>query len=137
MSTESIVGLWECCVVSEAAAQADIREAAAWLGIVLFRNNSGAMTDPETGRLIRYGLGQDSAAVRKLYRSSDLIGWHEPSGRFVSIEVKRPGWLRPSGERELAQERWIQAVRRAGGIAGFATCVGDLHRIVDECVKSG
>lgn len=118
--------------MSEAAAQADIREAAAWLGIVLFRNNSGALKD-DTGRLIRYGLGQDSAAVRKLYRSSDLIGWHEPSGRFVSIEVKAPGWLRPSGERELAQERWIQAVRRAGGIAGFATCVEDLHRMIAEC----
>lgn len=123
-------------MTSEAAAQADIREAAAWLGITLFRNNSGALKD-DAGRLIRYGLGQDSAAVRKLYRSSDLIGWHEPSGRFVSIEVKAPGWLRPSGERELAQERWIMAVRRAGGIAGFATSVEDLHRIVDECVKSG
>lgn len=114
---------------SEAAVQADIREAAGYLGIVLFRNNSGALKDGH-GRLIRFGLGQDSAAVRKLYRSSDLIGWHEPTGRFVSIEVKRPGWKRPSGERELAQERWILAVRKAGGIAGFATSVSDLERIV-------
>lgn len=119
-------------MTSEAAAQSEIREAAAYIGITLFRNNSGALPD-KTGRMIRYGLNNDSSAMNARAKSSDLIGWHEPSGRFVSIEVKAPGWRGPRTDRELAQQRWIDAVRRAGGIAGFATCVGDLYRVVEEC----
>lgn len=39
-------------------------------------------------------------------------------------------------DRELSQQRWIDAVRRAGGIAGFATCVGDLYAILlDDAVN--
>lgn len=123
--------------MSEAVAQSEIREAAAYLGITLFRNNSGALKD-QGGRLVRFGLGQDNAHVRERYRSSDLIGWHEPSGRFVSIEVKAPGWTKPACERERGQARWIDAVRRAGGIAGFATSVDDLLQLlVDDAVKRG
>jgi len=118
--------------VSEAAAQAAIREAAAYIGITLFRNNVGGQG------ALRWGLGNDSAALNRVCKSSDLIGWHEPSGRFVSIEVKAPGWRGPRTDRELAQQRWIDAVRRAGGIAGFATSVGDLYAILlDDAVNRG
>ena len=103
---------------SEAAVQADIRLAAAKRGdLVLWRNNSGALTD-DAGRLIRFGLGNDSAAANKRMKSADLIGIHRPSGRFVSIEVKRPGWKHSdASERDRAQAAWAATVVAMGGVA--------------------
>ena len=40
--------------------------------------------------------------------------------RFV-IEVKRPGWKAPRGEREEAQDAYIKHVRACGGMGMFAT----------------
>ena len=103
---------------SEAAVQADIRLAAAKRGdLVLWRNNSGALTD-DAGRLIRFGLGNDSAQANKRLKSADLIGIHRPSGRFVSIEVKRPGWKHSdASERDRAQAAWAATVAAMGGVA--------------------
>lgn len=103
---------------SEAAVQADIRLAAAKRGdLVLWRNNSGALTD-DAGRLIRFGLGNDSAQANRRLKSADLIGIHRPSGRFVSIEVKRPGWKHSdASERDRAQAAWAATVAAMGGVA--------------------
>ena len=103
---------------SEAAVQADIRLAAAKRGdLVLWRNNSGALTD-DAGRLIRFGLGNDSAQANKRLKSADLIGIHRGSGRFVSIEVKRPGWKHSdASERDRAQAAWAATVVAMGGVA--------------------
>ena len=103
---------------SEAAVQADIRLAASQRGdLVLWRNNSGALTD-DAGRLIRFGLGNDSAAANKRMKSADLIGIHRPSGRFVSIEVKRPGWKHSdASERDRAKAAWAATVAAMGGVA--------------------
>ena len=102
---------------SEAAVQADIRLAASQRGdLVLWRNNSGALTD-DAGRLIRFGLGNDSAAANKRMKSADQIGIHRPSGRFVSIEVKRPGWKHSdASERDRAQAAWAATVAAMGGV---------------------
>lgn len=103
---------------SEAAVQAEIRLAASQRGdLVLWRNNSGALTD-DTGRLIRFGLGNDSAQSNRRMKSADLIGIHRPSGRFVSIEVKRPGWKHSdASERDRAQAAWAATVAAIGGVA--------------------
>ena len=103
---------------SEAAVQADIRLAAAKRGdLVLWRNNSGALTD-DAGRLIRFGLGNDSAQANKRLKSADLIGIHRGTGRFVSIEVKRPGWKHSdASERDRAQAAWAATVVAMGGVA--------------------
>ena len=53
---------------SEAAGAAQIRLAAGRAGVPLFRNNSGAMTD-QTGRLIRFGLGNESPALNARWKS--------------------------------------------------------------------
>ena len=96
---------------------------------VVFRNNSGAMQD-KTGRVVRYGLANDSARVNELIKSHDLIGWTrvvitpDMVGKtvavFTSIECKREGW-KPSenDKRETAQRNWATAVTEAGGIARF------------------
>lgn len=110
---------------SEAWVQSVVRLEAVALGWRLHRNNSGACRD-DTGRMIRYGLGNDSPALNAVIKSSDLIGWTD-TGRFVSLEIKAPGWqLRPGDKRGLAQARWLFEVVRAGGIGRFVTGAGQL-----------
>lgn len=129
--------------MSEAAAQSQIRLAAAQQGITLWRNQSGACYD-DTGRLIRYGLANDSAQLNRRLKSSDLIGITpiliEPRhlghrvGVFTAVEVKHPGWKRPGNDRERAQAEFIRIVREKGGLAGFATCVDELLGVLG-CVQ--
>ena len=106
----------------------------------IWRNNSGAMTD-ETGRVVRYGLGNDSAQLNRVIKSSDLIGITpvriEPHmvgywlGVFTAYECKPPGWrLIPSDARGLAQERFLSIVKESCGFAGFVTDPNDIHGII-------
>lgn len=122
--------------MSETDTQAHIRAVLSEQGYRLFRNNRGALTD-KSGRLVRFGLGNDSAAVDKILKSSDLIGWrptlvtHDMVGThlavFVSVEVKPPGWSMPVYARDTnyehcaAQKRWCDMVVREGGEGGFMT----------------
>ena len=120
---------------SEAAVQASVRLRAAQVGVALWRNNSGAYQD-DSGRMIRYGLGNDSAKINEHWKSSDLIGilpnevkqehvgqvW----GRFMAVECKKPGWRQPGNDREIAQGAFIQNVRALGGIGLFAQSVEDV-----------
>ena len=81
----------------------------------LFRNNVGAVKLP-TGRLLQYGLAPGSA---------DLIGWKtitiqvgdvgKQVAVFVSVEVKTA-----KGRASETQTVWLDAVKRAGGIAIIA-----------------
>lgn len=96
----------------------------------LFRNNVGAYRD-QSGRLIRYGLANNSAQLNKQVKSSDLIGIKQVTitpdmvgktiGVFVSIEAKAPGWIYHGTEREMAQQRWIDFINNMGGVAYFST----------------
>lgn len=130
--------------MNETAAQQRIRLEAAQLNVSLWRNNSGACYD-DSGRLIRYGLGNDSAKVNKVIKSPDLIGLAprlitpdmvgSVFGVFVAVECKEPGWRRSYGtgdkaEREAAQERFINLVTANGGVAGFATTPAELRAIL-------
>jgi hypothetical protein len=109
-----------------------IRIEAAKIGMWLLRNNSGALQDVN-GRLIRFGLGNDSTATNKKIKSSDLIGVWE--GRAVAIECKAEGWKNPfvltrlkPTDREKAQWAFINLWRAHGGLACFATCWDDVLR---------
>jgi len=124
---------------NEAVIQSQVRLAAAQRGITLWRNQSGACYD-ETGRLIRYGLANDSAQLNRRLKSSDLIGITpilvEPHhvgralGVFTAIEVKHAGWRGPSNDRERAQAEFIRVVREKGGIAGFTASIDDMERML-------
>ena len=111
--------------------QTAVTLAAAARGIRLWRNNSGAVMD-DTGRLVRYGLGNTSEKVNKAFKSSDLIGITpvEYAGRrfgvFTAIECKAPGWKGPSNERDRAQSAFLAVVAAAGGIAKFLNDPGQL-----------
>jgi len=126
--------------MKESAVQQHIRLDAAQLGIDLWRNNSGAFQD-ETGRWIRYGLCNESKALSKKVKSSDLIGVTpvvitpemvgQTIGVFTAIETKPSDWrMVPSDERATAQEAYCDIVRRAGGYAGFARNVIEWRRII-------
>lgn len=114
---------------SENHVQAQIRLAAAAAGVRLWRNNSGACRD-DTGRMIRYGLGNDSARINDTFKSSDLIGL-TASGVFVAIECKRPDWrFTPGDKRAQAQSNFLATVAASGGKAGFARSVDEFYAIV-------
>lgn len=123
--------------MSEQEQQQLIRVAAPRHGVHLLRNNSGACTDT-TGRLVRYGLGNDSAELNRVFKSSDLIGIAPVTiqphhvgmtiGQFVAVEVKRPGWkFRENDERAVAQRNFGQWVIKQGGRFQFATGPDDME----------
>lgn len=120
----------EALDASEAWAQSKVRLAATDAGWRLFRNNVGALKDAR-GIPVRYGLANDSAALNKVLKSADLVGWRpvliEQShvgttiAQFVSREVKQPGWVFTGTDHEQAQQRWLELVARDGGDAKFTT----------------
>jgi len=116
---------------SEAYVQQQVRLETSRRGARLFRNNNGACKS-EDGRMVRYGLGNDSAQVNSRLKSSDLIGITpvsvngNPVGVFTSYEIKKPGWRYTGTPREVAQLRWLELVVSLGGIGKFISDVGDL-----------
>lgn len=115
---------------SETAVSNKIRLRAAELGIYLWRNNVGA-TYTQDGNFLRYGLANDSSAVNKILKSSDLIGIKpiiitpdmtgKLIGQFYCREVKHGGWRYTGTDREKAQLNWIDLINRLGGDAAFTT----------------
>jgi len=105
---------------SEQTIQQHIRLACSIGNCRLFRNNTGTLKDAN-GRPVSFGLCKGSA---------DLIGWRSvtitPSmvgqtvAIFTSIEVKSS-----SGRVKPEQQRWLNAVQAAGGIAGVVRSVED------------
>jgi hypothetical protein len=121
--------------LNEDSVQSAVRLEAARKGVLIWRNNVGALQD-STGRWVRYGLANDSQAVNARIKSADLIGIRplvigphhvgQVIGQFVSREVKAPKWHYAGTPREEAQNRWLQIVQSAGGDAAFVTGEGSL-----------
>lgn len=115
---------------SEAATQALIRVAASKRGYAMWRNNNGACKD-ETGRQLRFGLGNDSPQLNAKWKSSDLIGIG-PAGRFVACEIKHPKWTKLENDRDRAQLAMLNQVIALGGIGFFATHVEHYHYMMEK-----
>lgn len=120
---------------SEDWVQAQVRLEAARAGVGLWRNNVGALRD-ENGRMVRYGLANDSKQVNEVIKSADLIGCRpvvitqahvgHTIGQFVSREIKRGDWKWTGSKREHAQARWATLVTKLGGDAKIVNCTGTL-----------
>ena len=126
--------------MSESGVASYVRLDAANRSIDLWRNNVGVLLDIN-GRPVRYGLANDSKAMNKLVKSSDLIGVTpimitpdmvgQIVGVFTAVETKHEDWkFKPSDSHSVAQKNFHDIVKNAGGYAGFATCVPDFRRIV-------
>lgn len=127
--------------LTEATVQNHIRDMSAQLGHYLWRNNVGVLPNPETNQPVRYGLLNDSPKLNKIIKSSDLVGptsimiTPDMVGRmvavFTAVEVKKEDWkYNPKSNHEVAQQAFIDLVRSAGGLAGFATSTEDYKRII-------
>lgn len=127
--------------MKESATTSHVRLDAANLGITLFRNNSGAWKD-DTGRFMRYGLGSfdskrdklassDYIGITPVFITPDMVG--QVIGVFTAVEMKPSDWkFVQSDERALHQRNFHDIVKKAGGFAGFATCVADFRRIISR-----
>lgn len=102
---------------SERAIMVAVRAALAGLDQTrVWRNNVGV----DLARGVRYGLAVGSG---------DLIGLSR--GRFISLEVKRPG-----GRPSYDQKAWQRVVRRLGGVAEIVTSTDEALDVVDA-IKRG
>lgn len=83
--------------------------------IYCWRNNTGGFTDK---RDHYYTFGKKG--------SGDILGL-TPKGRFISIEVKRPG-----NKPTPAQVSFMNVIRDNGGIAFVATSIDDIENKMEE-----
>lgn len=126
--------------MKETPVQERIRLEAGAQNVMIQRNNVGACYD-DTGRLIRYGLMNDTAQLNKRFKSSDLIGILPTVvtqdmvgsiiGRYLAAECKASDWhMIPSDERAAAQLAYHNLVRQYGGVAGFVRSVDDFKLLI-------
>lgn len=130
---------------SEAWAQQQVRFDAARKGGMLWRNNVGATPACIKTKCpkcyfpfeikqqpVRYGLANESHQLNARIKSADLIGvmpvlimpHHVGTtiGQFMSIEVKKPGWVfNPNDPHQAAQMAWSILANRFGADARFST----------------
>jgi len=98
------------------------------LGARVFRNNTGQAWQGEVTQLANGDvLIRNPRPVRMglCKGSSDLIGWNK-AGRFVALEVKRPGG-RPTPDQGL----FISVVRGSGGIGSVVHSDSVLPDLLD------
>ena len=125
---------------AESVVQQEIQIGAKHFGCTLMRNNCGSAFD-QTGRLVRYGLGNVSKQHQERMASSDLIGITQvvvtpemvgmTIGVFTAIEVKKEEWnpAKTLDKREVAQNNFMHWVRLNGGLAGFANSVEMMKKV--------
>ena len=109
-----------------------VRLALQKLGVILFRNNTGAFKD-KIGRWIHYGLCKGS---------SDYIGFtpyivraHDIGRKiavFTAIETKSS-----NGKATSEQENFISVVRDNGGIAGVIRTPDHAQSLIEEFNNRG
>jgi len=127
----------------ESTVQQEIQIEAKYFNCDLMRNNSGALKD-DTGRPVRYGLGNISKEHNDRIKSSDLIGFTkvvitpDMVGKtvaiFTAIECKEECWNEDKklDARETAQQAFIIWIKANGGFAGFANSIDKIKSILRQ-----
>jgi hypothetical protein len=114
--------------MTESDVQNQLRVTVSQRGWRLFRNNRGVLTNPETGRPVRFGLANDSKIMGDALASADLVGLipvvigpehvGRTIGMFASVECKSGDVKRMGNtKRDKAQVAWRDLVRSLGGYA--------------------
>jgi hypothetical protein len=93
----------------------------------LWRNNSGKLPDPKTGRWVQFGVaspgGSDLIGYRQVVIGPEHIG--RTMAVFTAVEVKSA-----TGRATAEQRAFIQHVEQAGGIAGVVRSVDDAKALL-------
>jgi VRR-NUC domain len=120
---------------SESNVLSQVRLAAPALQCTLLRNNQGVLRD-ERGRPVRFGLGNESAALVARFASPDLVGWTRYTvtpadvGRTIAvmtgIECKTD-----TGRVTPQQQAWLDRLAADGGVSGVARGRDDLAQIIN------
>ena len=113
---------------AETKIQQDIRLAVGQeKNLRLFRNETGMLPDPRTGKWVQFGLCKGS---------SDLIGFKEivideshigqKLAVFISLEVKTN-----TGRISKIQQNWLTLIKNSGGISGVVRSIDDAIKILN------
>lgn len=98
-------------------------------GFRAWRNNSGKLPDPRTGRWVQFGVaspgGSDLIGYRSITITPDMVG--RKVAIFTALEIKTP-----TGRATPEQRRFIEHIRAAGGIAGIVRSTTEALRIATE-----
>ena len=92
----------------------------------LFRNETGKLPDPRTGRWVQFGLAKGSSDLigfKTVKITPEMIG--QEVAQFVSIEIKTE-----RGKLTDVQQNWLRKVKSSGGIVGVARTVKDALQIL-------
>lgn len=98
-------------------------------GFRVWRNNSGKLPDPRTGRWVQFGVaspgGSDLLGYRTIEITPDMVG--RKVAVFTAIEIKTS-----TGRATPEQRRFIDHIRAAGGIAAIVRSIDEALRIATE-----
>lgn len=102
---------------------------------VVERINSGTAVEADAEGRKRFiafnhvyrAKGQASPQMRASDLSVTLLGGHW-GGRRLAVEAKRPGWTRPTDEREWQQLAYLKRIVECGGYAIFACSWHDVEK---------
>jgi len=119
---------------SEAVVQAEVRLEASRLGVVLWRNNVGAVYSIDN-RFVRFGLANESKALNTRIKSADLVGMMK-NGKFLAVEVKKESWIYMGTPRERAQLAFLRIVNTCGGRGFFINDACSLQRLLTTSIKN-
>lgn len=81
--------------------------------VVMFRNHTGALRDPRTGQMVRFGLAPGSPDLvgwKSVVVTKDMVG--QRLAVFCGLEAKIPG-----GRVREDQVNFLDRLREAGGVA--------------------
>lgn len=108
-------------VTPERQIQKQILQYLAARGIVAIRINSGSVKHHDANGKTRY------VKFNSMPGCSDIIAIEPKSGRFLAIEVKRPG-----GKLTPEQRDFQQRVEKAGGMAIVCYSIDDLISFLND-----
>jgi len=113
--------------LSETQIQQQIRLTCSQGAARLWRNNSGKLPDPKTGRWVQFGVASPGG--------SDLIGYRQvvvgpahdgqTMAVFAAVEVKTA-----TGRATQEQRAFVEHVQQAGGIAGVVRSVDEARALL-------
>ena len=130
----------------EAKATEAVRLSAPKHNARIFRNNSGGCLD-KTGRMIKFGLGNDGSKASKQLKFGDYVGFTpivitpdmvgQTIAVFTNLEIKPDGDMQKTltkacsqGTREYFQWKTCEFVKSFGGLAGFVTNENDVKQVL-------